>query len=398
MKLRHVPIYAFSLLFLLVIAAFNQNEIIDIHFLLLAESFVNGKLHFLQTPYNIYDTVLYKGQYFWPHGPFPAIVLVPVVLLSQTLNIPIAQGYVHCVMVMATMYVWYSISKRVGFNTINSLYSTIAFCACTVFFGVAIVPGSWYFAQVIATLLISLSILEYLTKKRYWLIGILIAATLATRLTAGLGILFFVIMILRDEKKRLLSLLALAFPYVISIGILALYNYSRFGNPLETGYALQLLPEPLHTARKYGLYGLVHVPGNLYHFLFAGPLMVQKDGATHVLTPPYIQGNKWGMSIFVTSPYLIFLLFQKLRDRRSVALIATSVFVAIPIFLYYGIGFVQYGYRYSLDFLPWIHLLFLLNWKDKTSFSPLIKGIILGGGALNFYLLITQFIIFSARH
>jgi hypothetical protein len=28
--------------------------------------------------------------------------------------------------------------------------------------------------------------------------------------------------------------------------------------------------------------------------------------------------------------------------------------VAVPVFLYYGGGFVQYGFRYSLDFTPFL--------------------------------------------
>jgi hypothetical protein len=31
-----------------------------------------------------------------------------------------------------------------------------------------------------------------------------------------------------------------------------------------------------------------------------------------------------------------------------------AALVAIPTFLYYGGGFVQYGYRYSLDFTPFL--------------------------------------------
>ena len=46
----------------------------------LAESFLSGKLHLLvELPEHLHDTALYGGRYYWPLGPFPAVLLMPFV-------------------------------------------------------------------------------------------------------------------------------------------------------------------------------------------------------------------------------------------------------------------------------------------------------------------------------
>jgi hypothetical protein len=66
-------------------------------------------------------------------------------------------------------------------------------------------------------------------------------------------------------------------------------------------------------------------------------------------------------------------------------LLITIVIVALPIFLYYGIGVSQFGYRYSLDYLPYLFLLLIKNYKEqKEQLSPGFKAVIIGSTLLIF--------------
>ena len=147
-------------------------------------------------------------------------------------------------------------------------------------------------------------------------------------------------------------MLELFTPISVAVILLFSYNFIRFGNIFEQGYSMQTVPDHAVKAREYGIISSVHIPGNLFYFLLAMPLPVFKDNLSHVLKFPYIEMNHWGMSIFVTSPIFLYLFNLSYKDKLSRLLIITTIIIAVPIFLYYGIGYRQFGYRYSLDFLP----------------------------------------------
>lgn len=391
LKSENMLILFFILIYCVVIVAFNFLEVFDNFFPALANSFLQGKLFFLRTPENIHDTVLFNGRYYWPLGPFPAVFLMVWVRGSQLFHYSPYMAIPQILLVLGTLATWIGIGKKLGYSFTSRLYLAYAFCASTVFFGVALIPASWYFAQVLTAFLVSLAILEYCGKKRWIIIGVLMGCALATRLAAGLALVFFIYTIFRTQQSKIDNLARLLFPIIIAGLLLALYNFARFGNPMEHGYNWQILGIRYSSNRDAGLHSLAHLPGNLYYFLLSGPLPVFKDGVSHILKFPFIEGNKWGMSIFVTSPYLIYLWFTKLKDWRSIPILVTAFIVALPILTYYGIGFSQFGFRYSLDFLPWLHLVLMLNLKDKKNLGFKMKILIFLGSVFNFYLMMTQY-------
>ena len=59
------------------------------------------------------------------------------------------------------------------------------------------------------------------------------------------------------------------------------------------------------------------------------------------------------------------------RDR-------TAIIVAIPVFLYYGGGYVQYGFRYSLDFTPFLVALMAIGagrWIGRPERLLILAGV-----------------------
>ena len=90
-------------------------------------------------------------------------------------------------------------------------------------------------------------------------------------------------------------------------------------------------------------YLLTHLPT----FFTRGP-----DGSISLVIPPRPDGL--GMSIFLTSPGLLLALRADWRSRMTIALGLTALAVLIPSLLYYGGGWLQYGYRYALDSIPFV--------------------------------------------
>ncbi len=365
----------------------------------LASSFLHGRLYFLESPGWWGDAVSFGGHYYWPLGPFPAIVLMPFVAFFSILGGFFYQGYISFFITIATLLVWYTIIQAVGFSKKDARVGAFAFCFASSYLMIALWQWSWFLAHSIAVLLVSLALLEYLTKKRYAVIGILMALVCMTRITAGVGALFFFIDIfflasLKSKEKKN-ALLSLCVPIGIAGALLALYNGARFGDVFNQGYGLQIVAiDALAKAKEYGLFSVVHIPANLYYMFLAPPLPVFRDTVSHVFRFPFIRPDPFGMSIFLTSPYLLALFFQKVRDRFSWALLATCVCSAIPLMLYYATGYVQFGNRYSLDFFPFLFLLFLHQYgarRHEKTFSFGMRALFVGAACVNLLLFFFSF-------
>jgi hypothetical protein len=90
------------------------------------------------------------------------------------------------------------------------------------------------------------------------------------------------------------------------------------------------------------------------------------------------------MSMLLVSPALLASLRAGVQDRTARLLWAATGLVAIPVFLYYGGGYVQYGFRYSLDFTPFLVALMAIGsrrwmgWPERLLVLASIGSILFG--------------------
>lgn len=352
----------------------------------LAESFLQGKLYFTQALDWTGEPSFFHGRAYYALGPFPAVLLMPFVAITHNYFL-FYQGFLSVPILILTGYVVYKISKRLGFTKQEARLLVCSFCFASPLIFVAIFPISNFLAHIVVVALFSLVFLEYFEKKRLWLIGLLFGLILATRFTAGLGIIFFILMVLygampiREKVKKLSQLLA---PFVIFALLLALYNWLRFGDILETGYAFQSLPYQFQAdIRDQGLYGWNHFLRNAYHMFFGLPLEI---GRSYV---PLFWNNPHGVSIFLTSMYLLYFFKFKKYEREEKFLILTSAIIALPLLLSWSSGFYQIGYRFALDFFPLIFFALLLALKRQYGKVPRGFFVLTSCSLLfNYYLLV----------
>ena len=106
----------------------------------------------------------------------------------------------------------------------------------------------------------------------------------------------------------------------------------------------------METLRAQGLFSIVHLPMNLDYLFLRGPDALST-------TPPFFKPSTLGMSVLYTSPALLVGLWSLLRSAEARVLALTGLLVLLPTLLYYGGGWVQFGYRYLLDSVPfWLAL------------------------------------------
>jgi len=137
------------------------------------------------------------------------------------------------------------------------------------------------------------------------------------------------------------------------------YNVARFGGPLDTGY--DTLYEryghlyPFYP--RFGQFDVRNIPLHLYTLFFMPPDFV----------PVFIRPSPYGMSVVLTSPAFIYAAFVKRQHiLRTGSWIAIGL-VSMPLLLHYSQGWVQFGYRFLLDFAPFLLILTAFGFEDNDS-------------------------------
>lgn len=361
---------------------------IDKHFSLLAQSFLKNDL-FLE-PNNLPDGdyVDFKGKQYLFFGPMPSILLLPFVFVSGK-NFP--QVSLSIVSLVVSFVAIFLLSRRLQFSKVSSFWLSNFFVFGTVLYFVGLINISAYIVQAVGTAFLVLSLLEYFTKRRFLVIGLLVAAAGVSRLTIFGMVAFFVLEIIRTRKKVNLrrSLIFLMLPVIFSIAMLGIYNLRRFNSIFDTGYTrnVSVLDKDYYNY-KLGFFSPVHIPANLYALLFMAPDPVRDDRVEFALKFPFVKANGYGMAIWFTSPLFLYLIFARRKPYTLSAVLGVFT-LAFPSLIYWGIGSAQFGYRYSLDFLPLLFL--ILTSAFKKELPTLAKVIICWGIIFNSFYMMSIF-------
>ena len=335
---------------------------IDKHFSLLAQSFLRGDLFLSPNNLPNGDYADFYGKQYLFFGPMPSILLMPFVFIWGK-NFPqMTLSIASLVIIYLAIFL---LCRRLKFTRIDALWLTNFFVFGTVLYFVGLVNISAYIVQAVGTAFVILALLEYFTKRRWFVIGILVTAAGATRITLfGVAVFFVLELIrLRDKFNFTRSLIYLLTPILFSISLLGLYNSRRFHSVFDSGYTRNVsVLDKDYLNYKEGFFSLKHIPANLYVLLLMPPEPVLKENTQFVLRFPYLKVNHFGIAIWFTSPLFLYLLKAKKVSYTIPAMISIIVLL-FPSLIYFGIGISQFGYRYSLDFLPLLFLILLTSFK-----------------------------------
>jgi hypothetical protein len=332
-------------------------------FFYLADAFLHGRAA-LDVRLGPYDVIPAENGYYVPFAPFPAVALLPVVALLGPVRSDELETGINALLAAASVGMTWWLMGRLGVTRLRDrLWLAVLVGFSTQILWVTTRGGVWHTGHLIATILTLGCLLELWGRRRAWLIGLLAGAAFLTRAPLAFAIPFYALLLWPDPSRDLAvrsgavarRLLAAA-PWrtwvSLAVGVLPAvlaffaYNAVRFGSPLESGYALATLPDFLERQRAMGLFALAHVPMNLDYFLIHLPRPIAE--------PPFFQPDGLGMSVLFTSPGLLLALRADWRDLRAWWLAGATIAVLIPTLLYYGGGWLQYGYRYFLDSVPFV--------------------------------------------
>ena len=337
----------------------NDNSLV-----LLANQFIHGHISLEAVQgMPLGDISKFNGKFYLYFGPFASMALAPFVFVFGASFPQISIGIATMIL---SFYATYQLTKAFAFKRIDALWLSLFFVFSTVLFSSSVINITAYQVEALGVPLILFALLEYVTKKRPLIIGILIGFAFLTRVTLGIAALFFFLEWIQ-KRLTLKQLFFIALPMLGAILLFGIYNMARFQSFFDTGYLynITLYTYPLSQNLEHGYMSLVHVPANLYSFLFMPPEPLLQSTNGFVLKFPYMKVSPWGLAIWFTSPLFLLLVTHFKKNKYTRSLLITILGLALPVFTYYSIGFSQFGYRYTLDFLPFLFLL-LLPCLDHT--------------------------------
>ena len=362
-------------------------------FFYLADAFLHGRtwLDFQPGPY---DVIIEAGHFYVPFAPFPAVALMPLVALVGPLTADQWESGVNALLAAAGVGMcWWLLGRIEVARRSDRIWLTVLFGFSTQILWVTTRGGVWHTGHLVATILTFACLIELWGRQRAWLIGLMAGAAFLTRAPLALAVPFYALLLTAAPSRPRLdvpgqyieragtvpwrSWFRLAVGVAPAIVVFFAYNQVRFGTPLESGYALATLPPFLEVLRDQGLFALAHVPMNLNYFLVHLPIPIPVF--------PFIQPDGLGMSVLLTSPGLLFAFLADWRERRSWLLLGAALAVLVPTLMYYGGGWLQYGYRYFLDSVPFVIALCGLaavrrgevgtGWRALIAFGVVINAI-----------------------
>lgn len=420
---RLVSLYASVYLgFLAVYAGATAERLIEPsfynHYTYLAESLLHGRLDLMRPPPHQNDWAHYQGRWFVSFPPVPALLMTPGVALwgwdadaassTPTLwqrpgseegrfhfNEPLFILLFTPIPPLLLLIILERLrrSGRSRRTTSENLLLVILFGLGTVYCPAAVQADTWHIAHVIGCTFLGFYILAALDGRHPVLAGLSLGLAFGSRTPLVFAFPFFVYEVARAQgvvrlegvpaklsammrRPVLLRLLVFALVAAALVGLWLAMNDLRFGNPFDFGHR-HLMVRWSPRIQQWGLFDLHYLPRNLSAALVLMPWVSDE--------PPYFQLGHHGMAIWLTTPVLFYLLWPKRRSIEEMKspplrlrwwptwfgdlhlpLWICVAAVALPSLLYQNTGWVQYGYRYSNDYILFLMMLLAVGDRPVT--------------------------------
>lgn len=331
------------------------------YFTPLANSFLHLKLDVPANP-GLNELVPHAGKFYVVYPPAPAVVLVPfVAVFGPDFN----QRWASIILASLSVGLFFLLVSRFTKKRWISYSLTLLLAFGTNYFFTSLPGSSWYFAHICAVFFIILALMAS-TGERPFLSGLALGAAFLSRLPTIMIFPILAYLLLEKAKKqdRIKVLTKFFTPIMCAIIIFGLYNKLRFGSFTETGYSLipGILEEPWFSK---GVFSVSYIVRSLEAAFASFPII-----SAHF---PYLVPSNYAMAIYLSSPALLLVLFTKIKEGRVRFLLLSSLLAAVPGFMHATVGFTQYGYRFSLDYLVLLILCLpysfeKLGWKVSLAF------------------------------
>ncbi|MCP4601510.1 MAG: hypothetical protein GY847_13510 [Proteobacteria bacterium] len=337
----------------------------DNHYAYLAQSLLNGRLHIDGKPPHRNDWAKYEDKWYVSFPPAPGILMIPGVAVAglefndRVFTLFFAAAGPALLFLLLQMLVK---SGRLNRRTWEIGVLAAVYGIGTVYFFSAVQGSVWFTAHMVGGVFLLLFLISGLNGRHPLLAGLFLGLAFASRPPMLLAFPFFIYELLRpgapdeamglgrwivDSVRRqrvgplIWRIVLFGLPIAAILATLMLMNWARFDDPFEFGH--KYLQVRWH--ERIARWGLFH-----YHYL-ARNLSVSLTLLPWLsIEEPYLGISRHGLAIWFTTPVLFWLLWPQKRTKYYTFLALTFAFVALPSLLYQNSGWIQFGYRFSLDY------------------------------------------------
>lgn len=309
------------------------------------------------------DASPYRWYVSFP--PLPAALLAPIVAIFGLATWDRLFWVLFAGLTPALLFLVLRLireSGRSGRSLRDDLLITTIFSVGSVYFFAAVQGSVWFAAHVVATAATCLYLLFSFDARRPAAAGLMLGLAFLSRPATLLLVPFFALEALRVSRRLsgghvsaaslARSLGRFALPLAAMVALAMWHNFARFYDPFEFGHRfLQIRWRP--RIETWGLFDLHYLQRNLTVFLASVPWLYSSS--------PFVRIGRHGLALWFTTPNLLWSLFPKRIDATIVALWSAVIPTALCTLLYQNTGWVQFGYRFSLDYLPLVFVLITLS-------------------------------------
>ena len=311
------------------------------------------------------------NRWYVSFPPFPALLALPFVAVNGYQLNDTSLGVLVGALAVALFYALLRLLTREG-ESVRSEGENAALALLlgfgTLFFSCAIRGEVWFSAEVLGVALTCVYMRNAVKAHRPVLAGVAWSMAVLTRTPLLFTGLFFVLEALfpenqpwgeqwaraRENPRPVLRKLALFSAGAAPLGLAgAWFNHARFGKVTDFGHAFFFNNRVNADIDQWGLFSLHYLGRNLESAFLMLPKVT--------FNPLRFAYDPNGLSLLLTFPLLLLLVWPREKHRLTRALWLTVAVTALPGLLYQNNGYMQFGFRFSLDYTPYLVALVALS-------------------------------------
>lgn len=315
--------------------------------------------------------------------PLPTLLMVPSALISGRAGNDVIPTLLVAALILplALLVLRRLADAGLSRRTVREdLWLVAALAFGSVLFFSAVQGKVWYTAHVVGVALALVYAWGSIEAKHPFVAGLALGAAALTRTPMAFMFPLFLFELWRTAPvdRSVVGalwrpLVKFAVPVVAFAAAGMIYNAIRFGSPTEFGHTYLEVRQATQI-EQWGLMSYHYLSRNL---AVAFTLLPELPGRA-----PWLQIGGHGLALWVTTPLVLYVLWPHERPEIHRALWLTIACVAVPVLLYQNSGWVQFGYRFSLDYMVFVIMLLAVGGRPLTRVA---KALIIAGIAINLF-------------
>ncbi len=314
-----------------------------------------------------------RHRWYVSFPPLPAVLLLPVVAIFGLSTLDVLVWTLLAGLGPALLFIFLRRLReagRSGRSQRDDLLLTGIFAVGSVYYFVAAQGSVWFAAHVVAVATICLYLSFAFEARHPAAAGAALGLAFLSRPATLFLAVFFVLQAFESARKEqgasqapnvklLRALAAFGLPLGLLVAAAMWHNHARFGDPFEFGHRF-LQIRWRSRIETWGLFSTHYWPRNFSVFFLSLPWVLSSS--------PFIRITRHGLALWFTTPNLLWSLFPKRVDGTLLALWVAVVPTALCTLSYQNTGWIQFGYRFALDYMP---LLFVIIALGRRRFGKL---------------------------